>query len=694
MPCVYLRQFSHNVFSGEIFLRRSAGAALGLIGVLSVLWGTPVLAQDEEEAPSAQQSSQVVLEPMVVTASSVERTQRDAPASISVITREDIEKFPVMELSELLGTVEGITLSRQGNQVAGVQIRGMDMAYTLILIDGKRVNSTNVVFRGNDYDTGWVPVSEIERIEVVRGPMSSLYGSDAIGGVVNIITRGAGSTWRGSLKADAIFQEDSAAGDSQSLSLSASGPLVKDVLSLRLGVGYDRREEDKDVNQPATEGGTAQPGFGTIENRHLNGMLFYTPHSDHELRLGVDTSRRDHTGFVLKREAISLDHRGHYDFGTSNVTVNLDETRNLDGVVTGQKNPNKANTNSVDGRVTMPLDSLNQILTVGAETRHEKLKDPTNLAGWPGTPNYGSDSSTSITQHALFLETEIALLDDLKLTLGNRFDDHENFGSNNSPRAYVVYHPTAELTVKGGWAKAFRAPTLLQGSENWGSVSCGSPTVGCYIVGSPELDPETSTSLELGVHLDKGAFGGSITLFRSELKNMISINNRTADPALAPDYPNFVGFLPDGRPIFSYENIASVESEGVEVGLRAQLSRAWHLRANYTYTDVRDTSGSSSQPVAYRPEHAANLMVDWKPGARWVFSGNVRYVGEQVLVVWNDTRKSAYTVADISAGWRFDDRITLRGGILNITDEGDNREISSDFNEEGRRLFVSVSANF
>lgn len=126
---------------------------------------------------------------MVVTASATEQNLKDAPASISVITREDLQRKPVQNLKDVLRDVPGVQLTSEGDNRKGVSIRGLDSSYTLILIDGKRVNSRNAVFRHNDFDLNWVPVDAIERIEVVRGPMSSLYGSDALGGVVNIITK-------------------------------------------------------------------------------------------------------------------------------------------------------------------------------------------------------------------------------------------------------------------------------------------------------------------------------------------------------------------------------------------------------------------------------------------------------------------------------------------------------------------------
>jgi Outer membrane receptor for ferrienterochelin and colicins len=152
-------------------------------------------------------------EQMVVTAAATEQSVKDAPASISVITQEDLQRKPVQNLKDILKEVPGVQLTNEGDNRQGVSIRGLDSSYTLILIDGKRVNSRNAVFRHNDFDLNWIPADSIERIEVVRGPMSSLYGSDALGGVVNIITKKIGQKWTGSITADTTIQENRDRGD-------------------------------------------------------------------------------------------------------------------------------------------------------------------------------------------------------------------------------------------------------------------------------------------------------------------------------------------------------------------------------------------------------------------------------------------------------------------------------------------------
>ncbi|MGI3129543.1 TonB-dependent receptor domain-containing protein [Halopseudomonas pachastrellae] len=639
-------------------------------------------------AQAADSSESITLDTMVVTAAATEQSLRDAPASITVLTEEDIKRTPATDLADLLGRVAGVTLQRAGNTVPGVQIRGFDQAYTLILIDGRRVNSTSASFRGNDYDTGWVPVDMIERIEVVRGPMSSLYGSDAIGGVVNIITKKATDSWHGSLSTTYIAQEQEDAGDTSKYAASLSGPLSEQLLVKLYGASDRRAADADDIND------SGRAGTPYRKNTSANGELTWLINDNHDLSLNLDTSRRNHDDFVLRRDAAALTHHGYYSFGDSQVSLQFDETRNLDGTVSGQKNPNKANTWTAQGHINLPIGDSR--LSLGGEWKQEELEDAANLSGAPGSATYGQDPTTEVETQAAFVEYEMPLFDSLSLTLGNRFDHHENFGGHNSPRAYLVWHSTDHLSFKGGWAKAFRAPTLLQNSDNWGSVSCGSATDGCYIVGSSELEPETSTSRELAMLLSYDSWDASLTVFRNDLKDMIDIDSRTRDPVLAPTYPNFVGFLPDGRPIFAYQNIDKVRTQGVEASLNMQLGSTLRAQFNYSYLDAENLSAGAPRDMTYKPEHSANATLDWDATERLALNVSARYTGTQYISVSTsgNTAKEAYTIYDMGGRYRVGEGLTLGAGVLNLFDEQIENDDWSDFNEDRRQVYASIEYQF
>ena len=628
------------------------------------------------------------VEVIVVTAAASDTLLADAPASISIIDHEQLTQSPVRDLTDILGTVEGVTISNSGN-LRTVQIRGLDSAYVLKLIDGRRVDSTSSVFRGNDYDTGWVPVEAIERIEIVRGPMSSLYGSDAIGGVINIITRKGTDQWQGSASADYTAHEDSAEGDSYKLGFYAGGPLIKDRLGFKIYGSSDRRQPDSpDVND------SGQAGFGEQRNSAVNSDLSWTPDDANEVQLGIDSSEREHSGQQLSRLGWFASHNGSYDFGSTSLRAYGDQTDNDTGNITGEIHPNRSTTYNLEGLLSLPLELASQTLSLGGDYRYQQLKDPDNVGAFTGS---GSDT-IDVDQYALFIEDQIGLGDDLLLTLGTRLDDHQHYGSHNSPRAYLVYHLSDRLTLKGGYAEAFRAPTLLQNSPSWGSVSCGSATAGCYIVGNPDLDPETSDSFEFGAQFDGAQWQAGLTLFRTDLKDMIDISSRTKDPALAPSYPNFVGFLADGRPVFEYQNLNKVRSQGVESRLAADLQPGLSANATYTYLDAKNLSGAVELPLTCRPRHSGILSLNWLALTDLTLNAKGRFYSDQYISVpasgLNMVKKAGYSTFDLGASYDWSDSLTLRGGVLNLADVNDDRATSSDFDIEGRRYYLSLTQRF
>src|SRR5690554_6326568 len=209
-----------------------------VVGTLALLAASVALAN--------QQS--VRLADTVVTAAGFEQKVTDAPASISVISQEDLQRKRYGNLAQALEDIEGIDVQQGTGKTGGlnISIRGMPSEYTLILIDGRRQNSAgNVTPNGfNETSTSFMPpMSAIERIEVIRGPMSTLYGSDAMGGVINIITKKVAKEWSGSVTLGHTFQEDSDYGDTSNASIYASGPLVEDLLGLAVRGNVHLRDE-------------------------------------------------------------------------------------------------------------------------------------------------------------------------------------------------------------------------------------------------------------------------------------------------------------------------------------------------------------------------------------------------------------------------------------------------------------------
>ena len=628
---------------------------------------------------------------LVVTAAATEQNLKDAPASISVVTQQDLQRRPVNNLKDVLQDVPGVQLTNEGDNRKGVSIRGLSSSYTLILIDGKRVNSRNAVFRHNDFDLNWIPVDAIERIEVVRGPMSSLYGSDALGGVVNIITKKVGQQWTGTLSADTTIQEKRDRGDTWNGQFYTSGPLVDGVLGMKAFGSVAKREKDKQEPSDTTATGET-PRIEGFTSRDANVEFAWTPSENHDFTAGYGFDRQDRNSDSLdrnrlERENYSLSHNGRWDVGTSELKFYGEKVENKDP---GSKGITSEN-NTVDGKYVLPLEMINQFVTVGGEWRHDKLKDPVNLTG-------GSSSSTSASQYALFIEDEWRIFEPLALTTGIRMDDHETYGDHYSPRAYLVYNATDTVTVKGGWATAFKAPSLLQLSPDWATNSCRGS---CRVVGSPDLKPETSESFELGLYYS-GEEGwlegveGSITTFQNDVDDMISIN-RTADAAAAPSYSNFVGFYTNanGRrvPTFRYFNVNKARIRGVETELKVPFDEAWKLTLNYTYNDGRDLSDGGDKPLQELPFHTANGTLDWQAMQDWSFYVSGNYTGEKRDVSNTGKTPGGYVIWNAGGAFQATKNVKLRAGVLNLTDKDLSRDDYS-YNEDGRRYFMAVDYRF
>ncbi|MCT6882161.1 MAG: TonB-dependent receptor plug domain-containing protein, partial [Snodgrassella alvi] len=205
---------------------------------------------------------------VVVTASGFKQQAKNAAASITVINAKELETKEYHDVTDALQDVPGVVITG-GGSTKDISIRGMSGAYTMLLIDGKRVNSRGVRPNsdGPGIEQGWMPpISAIQRIEVIRGPASALYGSDAMGGVINIITKKTAADWTGSVKADGTIQQHSNSGNILQSSVYVSGPLIKERLGIRANAGYSHRDEDKFIG-------------GYKEQRMRNGdlVLSWTP---------------------------------------------------------------------------------------------------------------------------------------------------------------------------------------------------------------------------------------------------------------------------------------------------------------------------------------------------------------------------------------------------------------------------------
>lgn len=255
---------------------------------------------------------------VVTTASGYEQKITDAPASISVITQEDLQKKPYVNLLDAVKDIEGVDIGETNDKTNNgtVSIRGMGSDYTLILIDGKKQNNSGDIYP-NSFEGAQLasipPLSMIERIEVIRGPMSTLYGSDAMGGVINIITKKISKEWTGAIGYAKTFQTESAYGNDDKVDFSIMGPLIENKLGLSLrGSFFDKDKSNPEYGKVYDANGVDRSksndsfgaGKGNVQNENwtFGTGLTFTPSENHTIKADYDVAKQkfDNNEYLTK----------------------------------------------------------------------------------------------------------------------------------------------------------------------------------------------------------------------------------------------------------------------------------------------------------------------------------------------------------------------------------------------------------
>ena len=632
-------------------------------------------------AVAAQETPQ--LNDIVVTASGFEQQISSAPASISVISREELERGHFQNVTDALRDVPGVVVTGGGAGDNGndISIRGMPSQYTLILVDGRPQNSRESRPNGSaGFEQDWLPpLQAIERIEVVRGPMSTLYGSDAIGGVINVITRKVADSWHGNIQLDTVLQEDSASGDSRQANFYLSGPLVADRLGLQLYGRTSERDEDDIENgyeEKSLQSLTARLSLAASDNHDFTAEAGITEQDRRSLvgrsapaegcRGGCTDSIGEYTN-----SHVALTHSGRFDWGTSETFVQRERSEN-------QSRDIEITNTTAKTSAVIPLSM--HMLTVGASWEEESLED--------GTTNQISDrTAVENSQWALFMEDEWMLTNAWALTGGLRLDDDDNYGSHLSPRLYSVWNMTPEWTLKGGVSTGYRSPNLREITPDWGQISRGG-----NVYGNPDLEPETSLNKEIALLYGNDAgLNGSLTLFHNDFEDKIT---RIACPIdICNAGPNQFGSDPTYR-----VNIDDAVTQGVEASLGAPLTDTLALTASYTFTDSEQKSGEyAGEPLTQLPRHQVSATLDWDVNARLSQWTKVSYRGEESQPTTGPSQSAivapSYTFVDAGIGYQLNDSTTVNAGIYNLFDE----RITYDeygYVDDGRRVWLGLNVAF
>ena len=705
----------------------------------------------------------------------------------SLVTAKDLEKRPATnDVSEVLRTMPGVNLT--GNSSTGqrgnkrqIDIRGMGPENTLILVDGKPVTSRNAERygvrgeRNSRGDSNWVPVEAIEKIEVLRGPSAARYGSGAMGGVVNIITKPVTNDLHGSLSYYTNQPEDSDEGATNRVGFNLSGALIKDVLQFRLYGNWNKTQADA----VGINGNPAIAGREGVRNKDINGRLVWNINEKNKLTLDSGFSRQGniYNGDTqnsatdlynsikapytrqlasskaetarLYRQNYALTYEGKFDHFDNKTYIAFDKTKNSrlpEGLAGGPEGSYTSTTGFTDSILKntrfssefyIPLTlGVEHMVTLGFEGTHSTLddkqsmtqnlgeqvifvtdakgkrnrivkKDPTE--SFPGiTKNRGGYSSQ--TEWAIFLEDNISVNDKLILTPSARYDHNSYSGSNVSGGLNFLYAVTDNVNVKGGIARAYKAPNLYQTNPNYLLYTRGQgcPTAGdyaCYFQGNEDLKPETSWNKEIGVEYNKDGYLASLTYFRNDYRNKIVPSDK------------LIGVTSNKNEVYQWSNANHALVEGLEGNLTLPLIEnklSWVNNFTYMHKTKNKDTGN---PLSIVPKYTLNSSLSYQITDSLDAMLTYTQYGKQKSRKNPENRMEngddkninqlahsddigSYAVWGLSAGYNWKDTISIRVGVSNLFDKRIYRSSSSKnynahtYNEPGRAYYATVKYTF
>jgi outer membrane receptor for ferrienterochelin and colicins len=586
-----------------------------------------------------------VLDPIVVTGTRTEHRISDSPVDVQLITAEDIQHSGARDVAELLEREGGVHVARVAGRGTSIEIQGLSSEHVLILLNGQRV-----IGRINGaIDLTRLRVAEIERIEIVKGPSSALYGSDALGGVVNIITRQAANG--GSVIARL---DDSHQGD-----VFAFGGWSGDALRGQISGGYSRlRPYDLD---DATPGDDAVDGV----SRFASGQLDWNPSTRASLAAygaySLDDTQRVDSGTggrvydTIKRiEEVRAQVTPRMRIGAAtDLRLDLGYQRYFDQYLQVQRNAEDGVTDeeTLDeiGLLGLQVDHLagRHLLTAGVEHQLETLE----------ADRLESDGERD--RQAVFVQDDFTLLDGaLTLVPGLRYDRDSLFGHQWSPKFAARLDLTQNWLLRLGYGHGYRAPDFKQLLLRFENTA-----VGYRVDGNPDLRPERSRGLNIGTTwFANPTTSLSATAFHNRVEDLIEI----------------VLTEPGPPTIYSYRNVSRAWLTGVDLQMQWRPLRSLQLRLGYSYLDSEDRDTGAT--LSGRATHRANAALYFEQ-PRYALGLRGTWVDEREFGVELDSGgpptgagiAGAYSLFDARTEWRRFAPLQIAAGVKNLLDEGDPR---------------------
>ena len=604
--------------------------------------------------PLFANEDKVLPEVKVVSATGFEQNIKDAPATLSIITKEALEKKNHKDIESMTKDIPSLfgTSPAAANR-RGISIRGFSPRFTKILVNGMPVPGDNAYkgLRSVGGSYSFVPpASAISRIEVIRGPMSSLYGSDALGGVINIITDEFSNEFGANLGSSYKFARNKNISGELYNSLYLHSGLIDDVLSISVYGKNLNKSEDK-ISYAIRE----------QKDRNFGAKLFFKPNENNDLIL--ELARSDVKYKRTKGKTLSTGTNSVASERIEGDMINLSHEARIDNILlqsylsygkikeTAQQNLTLKTLN-FDTKGSYFTD--NNAFTLGLNAKKEKLDEKATTADAANVKRYDV---------SLYGEDDYHLTKDFILSTGIRYNYDEHYGSHVSPRIYGIYSLNDFFALKGGVSTGYATPDIKQRTQDLALPFAGGR--GAQL-GRSSLKPETSVSYEFGgVYNNNEGFETSLTGFYTSFKDMLSYNPICSRGSVCMHKGKI---YPNG--IWESINIGKAEIYGVELTNEWQVTNALRLNQSYVYTKSKQKDGpEAGKTLNNYPLHTFKFGANYELN-RWLnFWSQINYYGrtKNSFNYANDMR--AYVIADLGINYNVTKNFSLNLSVYNLFNE-------------------------
>ena len=587
------------------------------------------------------------LDPIVVTGTRTAHRLSDAPIEVQLISEADIRRSGARDLGELLEREGGVYATRVAGRGSSIELQGLSSEHVLILVDGRRM-----IGRVNGaIDLSRLRVDAIQRVEIVKGPSSALYGADALGGVVNVITRRGGADSGGNVTVRADTERNREI-------LGHAGWTLGPLDGHSSGGWFRIAPYDLDASTPATDGIDGDSRFVSTEaDWWLSESASLGLSGAYSLD---DSSRID--GGLAGRSADTRKRIEEVRVGIAPRVALGTETELRGDLYYNRYFDQFLQRNRTDGSVSIDEETLDELFVAAAQLEH-RLDDHRLLLGAEAQFEQLNadrlDQKGERDRQSLFGQDEWnPPWRDGRLVLvpGLRYDRDSQFGDQLSPKLAARYALSPELTLRAGYGRGYRAPDFKQLLLRFDN-----PSIGYRVEGNPDLQPERSTGFNAGL-IWQPASGAiySLGAYHNRVSDLIEIVQIESGPPI----------------LFSYRNIANARLTGIDAQGQWKLTPSLELQLGYGWLHSRDQATGES--LSGRAEHRGNAKLRYEqPDYALQLRGVC--IGERRFTTDVDTggppgaagTADPYALFDLRAEWTRWTRFTLAAGIDNLFDKGD-----------------------